>query len=402
MASAVLHIKDAYYFEIPKFAWPAEYSTKAEFPAVWVRLDPDYQLWEAQRLYGKYAALREKAASFDELKEQYCAWKEQHANAGKPFDEFLTEKDSAWFKEYLATPANAEKWQSAVRESRDVKAYQSDSAHKWAPEKVAAYNRHLSGKILIPQPFGELRNLYQRDSGLCISKFMILELLVSVVLCLVFGWLARRIHKSDRPRGRIWNLLEVFVMFIRDQVARPAIGHHDADRFVPLLLSLFFFILGCNLAGMLPWLGSPTASFGTTLGLAAVAFGTVVVSGVAKLGPVGFFTNMAPKIDLPWIISLPISTFVLLIEVASLCIKHGVLAVRLLANMCAGHIVLISIMMLAFSVQGAMSSTWSITAVISLVGSTLLSILELFVAFLQAYVFTFLSALFIGSAIHHH
>ena len=70
--------------------------------------------------------------------------------------------------------------------------------------------------------------------------------------------------------------------------------------------------------------------------------------------------------------------------------------------MFAGHIVVISIMMLAFSVQGAMSSSWSITAVIAVVGSTLLNCLELFVAFLQAYIFTFLSALFIGSAIHHH
>ena len=159
---------------------------------------------------------------------------------------------------------------------------------RWSAEKIEAYNQHLSGKILIPQPFGELRNLYQPESGFCLSKFMILEVAVALVLWAAFAWLARRVEGGERPRGSLWNLLETFVVFIRDQIARPAIGHHDADRFVPLLLTLFFFILGCNLLGMLPWLGTPTASFGATFGLACVTFGTVVGSGIVKLGPVGF------------------------------------------------------------------------------------------------------------------
>ena len=152
----------------------------------------------------------------------------------------------------------------------------------------------------------------------------------------------------------------------------------------------------------MPWLGAPRPPLARRSGLAAVTFVTVVVSGFLRFGPLGFFGNMAPKIDLPWIISLPIAAFVLVIEVASLCIRHGVLAIRLLANMVAGHIVLVSILMLAFSVQGALSPNWTLTAAIAVLGSTLLSVLELFVAFLQAYIFTFLSALFIGSAIHHH
>jgi F-type H+-transporting ATPase subunit a len=404
MASVVLHIKDSYYFEVPKALWPVRYSSKAEFPEVWVRLDPDFQLWDAERLYSHYAQLRSDAPPFAKLKGDYVSWKADHKHAGKPFDQFLVQHaDAEWFGDYLARPDNAQVWQNAVRSARNVDEYKNVDPSRWSAEKIQAYNHHLSGKILIPQPFGgSLRNLYQRESGFCLSKFMVIELGVALILCLLFGWLARRVGRGDRPQGRLWNLLESFVVFIRDQVARPAIGHHDADRFVPLLLTLFFFILGCNLSGMLPWLGSPTASFSTTLGLAVVTFATVLGSGFAKLGFFGFFANMAPKIDLPWVISLPISLFVLVIEVASLCIRHGVLAIRLLANMVAGHIVLISIMMLAFSVQGAMSSHWTLTAVIAVVGSTLLSVLELFVAFLQAYIFTFLSALFIGSAIHHH
>jgi F-type H+-transporting ATPase subunit a len=93
---------------------------------------------------------------------------------------------------------------------------------------------------------------------------------------------------------------------------------------------------------------------------------------------------------------------IFVIEVGGLFIRHGVLAVRLLANMVAGHVVLLSIMALAFSVTGAESPHWLLAAIISIIGSTLLCCLELFVAALQAYVFTFLSALFIGSAVHRH
>jgi F-type H+-transporting ATPase subunit a len=101
---------------------------------------------------------------------------------------------------------------------------------------------------------------------------------------------------------------------------------------------------------------------------------------------------------------------ILAIELLGLCIKHLVLSIRLLANMVAGHIVLLAILTMAFSLEGLMAFTadgalspyWNITAVISVIGATLISCLELFVAFLQAYIFTFLSALFIGAAIHHH
>ena len=62
------------------------------------------------------------------------------------------------------------------------------------------------------------------------------------------------------PKGRLWNMFEAFLLFIRDDIAEPAIGHHDADRFVPLLWTIFMFVLGCNLLGMMPWVGAPTAA----------------------------------------------------------------------------------------------------------------------------------------------
>jgi F-type H+-transporting ATPase subunit a len=171
---------------------------------------------------------------------------------------------------------------------------------------------------------------------------------------------------------------------------------------VPLLLTLFFFVLGCNLCGMIPWAGAPTGAFGATLGLALITFGTVVLFGMLKFGPIGFFLNQIPSMDLPLALAIFLKPMILAIELLGLMIKHGVLAVRLLANMVAGHVVLLGIMTLAFSVEGAMSNSWAIAAPIAVIGSTLFSCLELFVSFLQAYIFTFLSALFIGAAIHHH
>jgi F-type H+-transporting ATPase subunit a len=167
-------------------------------------------------------------------------------------------------------------------------------------------------------------------------------------------------------------------------------------------MTLFFFVLACNLMGMVPWLGAPTGSWGTTMALAAVTFVAVIVAGMFRFGPLGFVLNQIPHMDLPLVLAVVIKPMILLLELFGLCIKHLVLSIRLLANMVAGHIVLLGIMGLAFSAVGAASQYWGLSAVVSLIAATLFSCLELLVAFLQAYIFAFLSALFIGAAIHHH
>ncbi len=267
---------------------------------------------------------------------------------------------------------------------------------------LSDYQEQLDGKVIIPQPLGPPKNLYQPQPGVfSISKFMILEVVVAVILIVIFSRLARRISTGQAPKGVVWNFFESILVYMRDNVARPAIGGHDADRFLPLLWTLFFFILGCNLMGMVPWAGSPTGTFGVTLALAAVTLCTVFIAGMAKFGPIGFWFNQVPHMDLPWYMA-PLKLGIFVIEVGGMFIRHGVLAIRLLANMVAGHLVLLGIMTLAFSVAGAASGSWWITAVIAIIGSVLFNCLELFVALLQAYIFTFLSALFIGAAVHHH
>src|SRR5690606_8894000 len=108
-----------------------------------------------------------------------------------------------------------------------------------------------------------------------ITKFMVLEVIVAMLMILLFSWLALRLRRSDRPKGAITHALEAMVVFIRDDVARPAIGGHDADRFMPFLLTIFFFVLGCNLFGMLPWMGSATGALATTGALAFLTLCTV-------------------------------------------------------------------------------------------------------------------------------
>jgi F-type H+-transporting ATPase subunit a len=266
---------------------------------------------------------------------------------------------------------------------------------------VADFNRGLSGKVIIPQPFATLENLHDKESGFAISKFMILEVVIGAVLVFVFSRVAQRVAPGGPPRGKTWNLFEAVLLFVRDQVAVPAMGKHDAERFTPLLWTMFFFVLLCNLFGLLPWLGAPTGAFAVTFGLACVTFATTLVAGMKQFGFVGFWLNLVPHMDLPWWL-WPLKIPIFLIELLSLVIKHVILSVRLLANMVAGHLVLLGILGLITVAAQYTVSHWLLVTGISVASSTLLSVLELFVAFLQAYIFTFLSALFIGAAVHHH
>jgi F-type H+-transporting ATPase subunit a len=167
----------------------------------------------------------------------------------------------------------------------------------------------------------------------------------------------------------------------------------------PIFWTMFLFITGCNLFGLVPWAGSPTAVLGVTFALAVAVFLTSLIAGSFMHGPIGFWLAQLPSMELSFSIALFIKPMLWVIEVIGLFIKHGVLAIRLLANMVAGHIVLLSIMGMATLAVG---NLFFLIAPITIIGAVCIGLLELFVAFLQAYVFTLLSALFIGAAMHHH
>ncbi len=238
--------------------------------------------------------------------------------------------------------------------------------------------------------------------GFQLTKFMVLELIVAALMVLVFVGLAQRIRTGGPPKGYFWNFFEVMLVFIRDEVARPTIGKHDADKFLPFLWNVFFFILFCNLLGILPWAGSATGALTVTATLAVITFCTVVGTGLQKFGVGGFFKSLVPHMDLPKPLAILLVPMIFVIELASLVIKHLVLAVRLMANMFGGHLVLAVMVGFIAAWANSFFLAWMGIATASIAASVALTFLELFVAFLQAYIFTFLSALFIGMAVHPH
>jgi F-type H+-transporting ATPase subunit a len=439
MSSDILHIKDGYFFEVPRALWRSNREKASDFPSWFVRLDEDFQSKEADAIIEGLKGLGVDPVELASLKDSWHDWQHQStANAGWPLDAYLEKQSSDiqtqaaqwagrnapdakdaygayagstttpaidWFVQIQRSPEKLAKWKEIVGkvDQKDyLQNYLTDA--KWDAEKLKQYNSSLDGKIMIPQPFGEPKNAYESGTGFCISRYMLIELAVAVIALFVFRWLAGKVSTGESPKGKRWNMLEGLVQWVRNDVAVPAMGEHDADRFMPFLWTLFVFILGCNLMGMLPWVGSPTAAFGTTLALAGIVFIIGVAMGVKTFGPVGFLKNICPDLGLPWYLAFWIVPLLWVIEFASLIIKHAVLAVRLLMNMGAGHLVMLGILGIGISVPAAMMSTpaWTGVAMISVIGTALLSVLELFVAFLQAYLFTFLAAMFIGSSMHHH
>jgi F-type H+-transporting ATPase subunit a len=259
-------------------------------------------------------------------------------------------------------------------------------------QDAAAFHFPFGLEWHVPQPL--------EAYGFHITKFMVLEVVAAVLMIVVFVPLGRRIARGGAPRGRLWNLFETLLVFVRDGIARPAIGRHDADRFLPFLWTLFFFILFLNLLGLIPWAGAPTASLGVTGATALITFLVVIGAGIVRFGPIGFWLGQVPHMDVPWYMAMFVKPMIFGIEVMGLCVKHFILAMRLFANMFAGHLVLVVV--IGFIVDSL--HTWLFYGVmpVSVFGAVALNLLELLVALLQAYVFAFLSAIFIGMAVHQH
>ncbi len=236
--------------------------------------------------------------------------------------------------------------------------------------------------------------------GVQITRFMVMELLSAVLLMLIMIVVARHIARTPVSRGWFMNMFEAMLLFIRNEVARPAIGGHAADRFLPYLWTVFFFVLFNNLLGMIPGLASPTGNISVTGVLGMMTLAVVVGAGMRETGLGGYWLALVPHLEVPAVLKPPLWVLMFFIEVAGLLIRHVVLGVRLFANMFAGHVVLSVI--LGFTLMAWSSMAFWAVMPISVAGVIALSLLELFVAFLQAYVFTFLSAIFIGAAVHPH
>ena len=175
---------------------------------------------------------------------------------------------------------------------------------------------------------------------------------------------------------------------------------HPADKYVPFLWTIFLFILFCNLLGMIPFMGSPTASIWVTGALGVISFFMMHGVAIAKMGFGSYLKSLWPPMEIPLAIAVFLKPMIFVIELLGTVIKSGVLAVRLFANLFAGHTVLAMILFFIVMAGNATPALWGGITVASVLGVTALSLLELFVAFLQAYVFTFLTALFMGMSLN--
>lgn len=204
------------------------------------------------------------------------------------------------------------------------------------------------------------------------------------LLILIFGLLYKK--STDAPQG-LTNLLELFILFIRDDVAAPAMGKEEGRKLTPLLCTFFFFILLMNLLGMIPGFSTATGNINITAGLALVTLTFMIGGGIYFNGVGGFLKSFVPP-------HVPIPVLIILtpVEFLGMFIKAIALTIRLFANMLAGHIIIFSILGLV-----VLLGMYALPAVFLAV---FISVLEVFVAFLQAYVFTLLSAMFIGQSLH--
>jgi F-type H+-transporting ATPase subunit a len=221
----------------------------------------------------------------------------------------------------------------------------------------------------------------------------VVMLWIAAALCIITTLLALRAHNRKTREGKapsgLGNGLEALVLYLRNEVIIPNVGPHG-NAYVPYLLTLFFFILFANLLGLVPYGSTATGNISVTATLAIVTFFVIEIAGMKAQGKAYFNTIVFWPHDMSLGMKLFISPILTPIEIVGKLTKPFALAIRLFANMTAGHVVLLALISLIFTF-----GSWLLVPVPILMAIGI-SFLELFVAFLQAFIFTLLSTVFIG------
>lgn len=224
------------------------------------------------------------------------------------------------------------------------------------------------------------------------SLHVIMVWLAAIVLTLLVSRAAKRTDQDGLvPSGRLRNFFEAIIVYLRDEVVYNIMGPTVGRRFMPLLMNFFFFILFLNLMGMIPSLATATGNVNVTGTLALITFFVTQISGMRENGFVGHWKALVPP-GVPW----PLVPIMIPIEIMGMFTKPFALTVRLFANMIAGHIIILSFFGLIFGLT--LKSIY--IAPLPFVGAVAISAFEIFVAFLQAFIFMFLSTIFIYQAVH--
>ena len=276
----------------------------------------------------------------------------------------------------------------------------------------------------IDQPLIHLPKVFGIDFS--VTKHVLMLWLVAATVFVVVAWTVRRYLKQDRPIPTgFMNALEFVVEFVRDSIVLPNVGKKWVPVWTPLILTLFVFIFTANAVGMLPifdliglldravlhtphesWLNrvihggtTATGNFNVTAALATITFSTIIIAGTRAHGFVNHWKNIVPH-------GLHPAIYVLLIpiEVLGTLVRPFALTMRLAANMTGGHIALLAILSFVFILSDQFGGATGLGAgiVLSVPLAVFVSVIEMIVVLVQAYVFALLSAVFIGMAIHVH
>jgi F-type H+-transporting ATPase subunit a len=257
--------------------------------------------------------------------------------------------------------------------------------------EIPWFNERYTHEIELPR-FPPIR-IGPVELDLSPTKHSVFVVLAALLVAILFVTSARSIARAQaegRPPRGLAGAMEAMTLYLRQEYILPNVGDHG-EGYVPYLLTVFFFILACNLLGLLPWGATPTGNIAVTGALALLAFFVIEISGMRALGLKGYLKTIfyLPP-GLPTFMKPIMLAVMTPIELIGKLAKPFALAVRLFANMTAGHALVLALIGLTFTFQSYL------VGVGASVMATAVMLLELFVAFLQAFVFMLLTAVFIG------
>jgi F-type H+-transporting ATPase subunit a len=273
--------------------------------------------------------------------------------------------------------------------------HESEDGHIEHVSDEAVLAQMIAGKVHLHSSIAPAEGEIVVDFS--VTRHLVFGILAALITLIVFITLARQYATGrgceSAPRGIFQNMFESAVIFVRDEIAKPNIGD-KYPRFLPFLLTAFFFILFSNILGLVPFGGAATSNISVTLVLALFTF---------VLGQFHASKDHWKHIFWPPGVPFAIKFILIPVEFIGLFTKHAALAIRLFANMMAGSLVILSLIGLIFTFNSIFGGVvaWGVTPV-SLLMTLFISFVKLLVAFIQAYVFTMLSALFIGMAVAEH
>jgi F-type H+-transporting ATPase subunit a len=271
-----------------------------------------------------------------------------------------------------------------ITDSKTVELPCWKSLQEWACEwHLPTWNVNIGGHVI---DFGP-------------TKHVVWLLIAALCTALVVIFAARAHVRSTatigRPRGFAAGL-EGVILYLRNDIFLPVLGGHGGERYIPLVLSLFLFILFCNLFGLVPYGSTPTGNVSVTATLAIITFVVVEIAGMRALGRGYLGTIIYWPHDMPIYLKLPLSIVMTPVEIIGKFTKPFALTIRLFANMIAGHVIILALIGLIFMFGFGV-------AIAAIPMALFIMFLEILVAFIQAFVFALLSAVFIGQirSAHH-